>query len=56
MKEDIERFLTYLSVEKGFSENTIAAYRNDLNNDLATFAERAISKRGSMPSWGNFSR
>ncbi|MDO8715610.1 MAG: site-specific tyrosine recombinase XerD [Dehalococcoidales bacterium] len=56
MKEDIDRFLTYLSVEKGFSENTISAYRNDLNNDLATFAERAISKRGSMPSWGNFSR
>ena len=56
MKEDIDRFLTYLSVEKGFSENTIAAYRNDLHNDLVTFAERAISKRGSMPSWGNFSR
>ncbi len=56
MKEDIDRFLTYLSVEKGFSENTISAYRNDLHNDLAVFAERAISKRGSMPSWGNFSR
>jgi integrase/recombinase XerD len=56
MKEDIDRFLTYLSVEKGFSENTIAAYRNDLHNDLVTFAERAINKRGSMPSWGNFSR
>jgi len=39
MKEDIERFLTYLSVEKGFAENTIAAYRNDLYHDLATFAE-----------------
>ena len=56
MKEDIDRFLTYLSVEKGFSENTISAYRNDLHNDLVTFAERAINKRGSMPSWGNFSR
>ena len=56
MREDIDRFLTYLSVEKGFSENTIAAYRNDLNNDLVTFAERAINKRGAMPSWGNFSR
>src|SRR3989338_9145676 len=56
MKEDIDRFLTYLSVEKGFSENTVSAYRNDLNHDLATFAERAISKRGAMPSWANFSR
>lgn len=56
MKEDIERFLTYLSVEKGFAENTISAYRNDLFHDLATFAEQAISKRGAMPSWANFSR
>ena len=56
MKEDIERFLTYLSVEKGFAENTIAAYRNDLYHDLATFAEQAISKRGAMPSWANFNR
>lgn len=56
MKEDIDRFLTYLTVEKGFSENTISAYHNDLHNDLVTFAERAINKRGSMPSWGNFSR
>jgi integrase/recombinase XerD len=56
VKEDIERFLTYLSVEKGFSINTLAAYRNDLENDLLKFAERQINKRGSIPSWTNFNR
>lgn len=30
MKQEIEAFLNYLSTEKGFSENTIAAYKNDL--------------------------
>ena len=56
MKDDIERFLTYLSVEKGFSDNTLFAYRNDLQNDLLQFAEREINKRGSIPSWYNFNR
>jgi integrase/recombinase XerD len=56
VKEDIERFLTYLSVEKGFSDNTIIAYRNDLLHDLATFAEHEIGRRGSIPSWASFSR
>jgi integrase/recombinase XerD len=56
VKEDIERFLTYLSVEKGFSDNTISAYRNDLLHDLATFAEHEIGRRGSIPSWASFSR
>ncbi len=56
MKDDIERFLTYLSVEKGFADNTLFAYRNDLQNDLLKFAEREIDKRGSIPSWANFKR
>jgi len=56
VKEDIERFLTYLSVEKGFSDNTVVAYRNDLRHDLAAFAEQAIGRRGSIPSWASFSR
>ena len=54
MKEDIERFLTYLSVEKGFSENTLAAYRNDLTQ-LAIFVEDAAGKSSSA-SWVNFNR
>jgi integrase/recombinase XerD len=31
MKRDIEAFLKYLSSTKGCSDNTLAAYRNDLN-------------------------
>lgn len=55
MKEDIDSFLNYLAVEKGFSKNTTDAYHNDLNQ-LAEFAEREIAKRNIMPSWANFSR
>ena len=55
MKEDIERFLTYLSVEKGFSENTLAAYQNDLSQ-LASFIEEEAAKQGLTPSWANFNR
>jgi integrase/recombinase XerD len=51
MKEAIENFLHYLAVEKGYSENTTAAYRNDLTG-LADFA----GKLGSISSWGDFTR
>jgi len=30
MKQDIEAFLKYLAKDKGYSQNTLAAYRNDL--------------------------
>jgi integrase/recombinase XerD len=55
VKEDIKRFLTYLSVEKGFSNNTIAAYQNDLSQ-LASFIEEAAAKPGLTPSWASFNR
>lgn len=55
MKEVIESFLTYLTVEKGFSENTIFAYRNDLYQ-LTDFAEQEATKHGSTASWANFDR
>jgi integrase/recombinase XerD len=42
-------------VEKGFSENTIDAYHNDLYQ-LANFVEEAAIKRGSIPSWAGFDR
>ena len=51
MKEPIENFLHYLAVEKGYSENTISAYRNDLTG-LADFAQ----KDTSASSWINFNR
>ena len=47
MKELIDTFLNYLSVERGLANNTIIAYREDLNNYLG-FIERchieALSK------------
>lgn len=55
VKEDIESFLNYLTVEKGYSENTIAAYRNDLS-DLADFAEAEANRKNTMPSWDHFGR
>jgi len=55
VKEDIENFLNYLAVEKGFSENTVVAYRNDLYQ-LASFVEEEATKGDFIPSWAGFSR
>jgi len=55
VKEEIDSFLNYLTVEKGFSNNTIEAYRNDLNQ-LAAFAGLEANKRSVMPSWNHFRR
>ena len=55
MKEDIKSFLNYLAVERGLSENTSAAYQNDLNQ-LADFAQGQAAGRSIMPSWANFGR
>jgi len=43
MKELIDSFLDYLSVERGLSRNTIAAYRQDLNIYLDLMIKRGIS-------------
>ena len=50
MKRDIEAFLQYLTRDKGYSQNTLAAYRNDLAQ-MAAFitAERA---KGIITSYG----
>jgi integrase/recombinase XerD len=55
MEEAIKSFLTYLAVEKGFSQNTVAAYHNDLCQ-LASFVEEEAAKGGSAPSWAGFGR
>lgn len=55
MREDIDRFLNYLTVEKGFSENTISAYRNDLTQ-LSEFASEEAENQNVAPSWENFGR
>jgi len=55
MKQAIESFLTYLAVEKGFSQNTVAAYHNDLYQ-LASFIEEEAAKGSLAPSWAGFGR
>jgi integrase/recombinase XerD len=40
MKEQIEQFLKYITDEKGYSGNTLAAYRNDLTQFLAFVSGR----------------
>lgn len=41
MQREIEAFLRHLEVEKGFSGNTVAAYRNDLHQ-LAEYLSRRL--------------
>ncbi len=55
MEEEINSFLNYLTVEKGFSGNTIAAYRNDLHQ-LADFVREETARHGTSPSWAGFNR
>lgn len=55
MRENIENFLKYLVVEKGFSKNTEEAYRNDLYQ-LQAFATEESAKQGATPVWNSFGR
>ncbi len=55
MKEAVDSFLNYLSVEKGYSKNTIDAYRNDLYQ-LAAFIREEAAKSGAIPPWAGFNR
>ena len=43
MQRRIDDFLQYLETEKGCSENTISAYRNDLNQFVDFAAQQASS-------------
>ncbi len=55
MREAISNFLDYLTVEKGLSQNTIEAYRNDLQQ-LADFMQEEAKKLGVIPPWAAFNR
>ena len=55
MKEDINSFLNYLIVEKGYSNNTIDAYRSDISQ-LFNFTHETAIKRNQLPSWRGFTR
>lgn len=54
MREQIDAFLKDLS-KKGLSENTIAAYRNDLYQLADYVEERARKERGVAARWGDLS-
>jgi integrase/recombinase XerD len=47
MQEQIRQFLDFLTVEKGYSDNTIAAYRNDLSQ----FADFLTEMDTPITSW-----
>jgi integrase/recombinase XerD len=49
MKQDIEAFLQYLAKDKGYSQNTLAAYRNDLAQMAAFIA--AEQAKGIVASY-----
>jgi integrase/recombinase XerD len=48
VQEQVDHFLRYLQDEKGYSDNTISAYRNDLRQFI-TFLEQTPA--GSVGSW-----
>jgi integrase/recombinase XerD len=48
VQEQIDRFLRYLQDERGYSDNTIAAYQNDLRQFLS-FLDRTVA--GAASSW-----
>ena len=50
MREQLEQFLNSLREEKGYSNNTIVAYRNDLNQFLGFFEQRS-----ELNSWSDVS-
>ncbi|MCO6450757.1 MAG: site-specific tyrosine recombinase XerD [Caldilineales bacterium] len=54
MQEQVTAFLEYLEVERGYSEHTIAAYRNDLGQFLSYL--EALDPARRPRGWGNVTR
>lgn len=54
MEAAVSQFLNFLAVEKGASQNTVAAYRNDLQQ-FAAFCAGGKSN-GSRPAWTQIDR
>jgi integrase/recombinase XerD len=55
MERVIGDFLNFLSIERGFSPNTIAAYRNDLSQ-LAAFVAEQAAQGSFQPEWAILDR
>ncbi len=49
MEKTVENFLKFLATEKGFSPNTIAAYKNDLSQFAAFVTVQAAVKSSTTP-------
>jgi integrase/recombinase XerD len=49
MKAQVQEFLDYITTEKGYSNNTLAAYRNDLSQFMTFLGTR-------VASWGEVDR
>lgn len=45
MREKVEDFLNYIAVERQYSDNTVAAYRNDLSQFTTFVQERGVDWR-----------
>jgi integrase/recombinase XerD len=54
MQEQIQVFLDFLAVDKNYSENTIAAYRNDLTQFLRHLEEKGIESQ--PPAWAGINK
>jgi site-specific recombinase XerD len=49
MQQDVERFLQVLEADRGFSVNTIFAYRNDLTQFLTFLSGESAEEGGRAP-------
>ena len=56
MEEGISSFISALSVEKGFSRNTLEAYKNDLTQFVEFLRKRAAKEDKQQLTWGNVDR
>ena len=56
MDEGIAGFISSLSVEKGFSPNTLDAYKNDLNQFVAFLRKKAAKEDKHQLTWENVDR
>ena len=55
MRQEAQSFLEHLSIEKGFSDNTTEAYKNDLNQ-LISFVEELAMVQGYDAQWSSVDR
>jgi integrase/recombinase XerD len=56
MEGAITSFLSALTIEKGFSNNTLDAYKNDLKQFVAFVREQTAKDNGPEPAWSSVDR